>query len=63
MASQPLHSTENQQLRDLVDELADQLCPAVDGDFDFSVKVSAHDESIDKLQMLINLVLESARRS
>ena len=62
MASQPAHSADRQQLHDLVEELADQLCPAVDGEFDFAVKVSAHDESIDKLQMLINLVLDSARR-
>ena len=63
MALQPAHSTDRQQFHDLVEELANQLCPAVDGEFDFSVKVSAHDESIDKLQMLINLVLDSARRS
>ena len=63
MAAQPLHSTDRQQLHDLVEELADQLCPAVDGEFDFSVKVSTHDESIDKLQMLINLVLDSASRA
>jgi len=63
MASQPLQSAPRQQLHDLVEELADQLCPAVDGKFDFSVKVSAHNETIDKLQMLVNLVLDSASRA
>ncbi len=63
MALQSPYSADNQKLHDLVEELADQLCPAVDGQFDFSVKVSSHDESIDKLQMLVNLVLDSASRA
>ncbi len=63
MAPQSLQCADGQRLHDLVEELADQLCPAVDGEFDFSVKVSAHDESIDKLQMLVNLVLDSASRA
>lgn len=63
MGSHSAQSGDRQQLHDLVEELADQLCPAVDGKFDFSVNVSAHHESIDKLQMLVNLVLDSARRA
>ena len=51
------------QLRSLLDQLADQLCPAVDGRFDFSVRIEAHDESVEKLQMLVNFVLDSARRT
>ena len=63
MALPSSQAVEMQQLHDLVEELADQLCPAVDGEFDFLVKVSAHNETIDKLQMLVNLVLDAARRS
>ncbi len=51
------------QLRSLVDAVADQLCHAVDGQFDFTVKVEVQDETIEKLQMLINFVLDAARRS
>ncbi len=51
------------QLRSLVNALADQLCPAVDGQFDFTVRVDVQDEAIEKLQMLINFVLDAARRS
>ena len=63
MASQSSQTEDKQLLHYLIEELADQLCPAVDGEFDFSVKVSAHNESIDKLQMLVNLVLDSASRA
>ncbi len=63
MVSLSSQSADKQRLHDLVEEMADQLCPAVDGKFDFLVKVSAHNEAIDKLQMLVNLVLDSARRS
>ncbi len=52
-----------QQLRALIDQLADQLCQAVDGRFDFAVRVEGQDETIEKLQMLINFVLDAARRS
>ena len=51
------------KLRSLLNELADQLCPAVDGKFDFSVRVDATDESVEKLQMRVNFVLDSARRT
>ena len=51
-----------QQLRLLIDQLSDQLCHAVDGKFDFAIKIEAQDETIEKLQMLINFVLDSAHR-
>jgi signal transduction histidine kinase/CheY-like chemotaxis protein len=50
-------------LRRLIDALADQLCQAVDGQFDFTVKVDVQDETIEKLQMLVNFVLDAARRA
>jgi len=50
-------------LRNLIREAADQLCHAVDGDLDFVVRVSQGDDDIDKLILLVNFVLASARRS
>ena len=52
-----------QQLRSLIDQLSDQMCQTVDGRFDFAVRVEGQDETIEKLQMLINFVLDAARRS
>lgn len=49
--------------REFVEQLSDQLCRAVDGDFEFKVEVASRDPSIEKLQMLVNLVLDAARRS
>ena len=54
---------DEQQLRSLIDQLSDQLCYAVDGRFDFTVRTEGHDETIEKLQMLLNFVLDAARRS
>ncbi len=50
-------------LRAALDAISNQLCYAVDGRFDFSIRVETHDESVQKLQMLINYVLDSARRA
>ena len=51
------------RLRALIDNLANQMCQAVDGRFDFRVKVQEKDETLEKLQMLINFLIDSARRS
>ena len=45
-------------LRAAMNELADQLCVAVDGDFDFVVRASIDDETIEKLTMLINFAVD-----
>lgn len=63
MSPQQPAQTDNQDIGTLVEELADQLCPAIDGNFDLSVQVSSRHEGIDKLQMLMNLVLDSAHRA
>ncbi|MCH8965560.1 MAG: PAS domain S-box protein [Planctomycetes bacterium] len=63
MAASERTSEGETQLRLLLDQVADQLCPAVDGRFDFAVRIEAHDESVEKLQMLVNFVLDSARRA
>ncbi|MCH8823550.1 MAG: bifunctional diguanylate cyclase/phosphodiesterase [Planctomycetes bacterium] len=54
---------DEQRLRSLIDQLSDQMCQAVDGRFDFAVRIEVQDETIEKLQMLINFVLDAARRS
>ena len=50
-------------LRLLLREAADQLCQMVDGDFDFVVQVSNSDDDLDKLLLLVNFVMATARRS
>ncbi len=49
-------------LRAAIDDLANQLCQAVDGDFDFAVRAGIEDETLEKLSMLTNFVLDTARR-
>jgi signal transduction histidine kinase len=50
-------------LRSVINDLADQLCLAVDGRFDFTVHPAVADETVEKLGMLINFVLDAARRA
>src|SRR5215510_1769082 len=50
-------------LRAGIDDIASQLGITVDGNFDFTVRASLTDETLDKLTMLINFVVEAARRS
>ncbi len=56
-------SLDVQQYQVLINSLADQLCPAVDGRFDFKVQLDIHDEALQKLQLLVNFVLDAAQRS
>jgi phosphoserine phosphatase RsbU/P len=51
------------KLRSLIRDAADQLCRVVDGNLDFVVQVPESDEDVDKLLLLVNFVLASARRS
>ena len=51
------------ELRQRIDEMSDQLCVAVAGDFDFIVHAPVADETLDKLAMLINFLIEAARRN
>src|SRR5215467_9235296 len=50
-------------LRAGIDDIASQLGVTVDGHFDFTVQASMADETLDKLAMLINFVIETTRRS
>jgi formate hydrogenlyase transcriptional activator len=49
--------------RKIIEEVADQLCLTIGGDFDRLVRVEAHDETVEKLEMVVNFVLATARRS
>lgn len=51
------------EFRKHVDAITDQLCEAVTGNFDFRVRSTTPDETLDKLAMLSNFVLEGARRN
>ena len=51
------------KLRSLIEQIADQLCLTVGGQFDFVVTIDGDDDTAEKLQMLTNFVLVTARRS
>jgi len=56
-------SASEEALRAAIDDIANQLAVAVDGRFEFTIKAALPDESLDKLAMLINFVVEAARRA
>lgn len=55
--------TQNSEIITAIDELADQLCLAMNGNFDISVRTLSDNESLQKLGVLINFVLSEARKS
>jgi len=69
MAAGMRESTTNNTIRTdddfrrLVEQIADQLCLTVGGNFDHLVRVEAQDETIEKLEMVVNFVLATASRS
>src|SRR5262245_28283093 len=52
-----------EELRRTVEEIADQLCLTIGGNFEHLVRIEAHDDTIEKLQMVVNFVLATASRS
>jgi transcriptional regulator with GAF, ATPase, and Fis domain len=46
-----------------VEKIADQLCLTIGGNFNHLVRVEAHDETVEKLEMVVNFVLATASRS
>src|SRR5215510_3252558 len=50
-------------LRRMVEEVANQLCLTVGGHFDHPVRVESQDETVEKLEMVVNFVLATAGRS
>src|SRR5262245_13764130 len=56
-------SKANQHFRLVVEEIANQVCMTIGGNFDHLVRVDAQDETIEKLEMVVNFVLATASRS
>ncbi|MED5501088.1 MAG: hypothetical protein VX950_09595, partial [Pseudomonadota bacterium] len=46
-----------------VDSISNQLCQAVDGNFEFHVHTDSDEISVQKLAQLNNFVLDSVRRT
>lgn len=63
MAIDALDTPASDRLRTAIDGIADQLCLSVGDNFDVTVSVDCDDEAVQKLQMLINFVLDTARCS
>jgi transcriptional regulator with GAF, ATPase, and Fis domain len=53
----------DENFRRLVEKVADQLCLTIGGNFDHLVCVDAQDETVEKLEMVVNFVLATASRS
>src|SRR5215471_14381279 len=53
----------DRDFRQMVEAIADQLCLTVGGNFDHLVHVEGQDETIEKLEMVVNFVLATASRS
>lgn len=47
----------------VIEHISSQLCHAVDGDFNFAIKVDSEDKNLQKLGMLINFMLDGMRRN
>ena len=56
-------SDSEKRLRESINRVADQLCMAIDGRYDFHVNTDSDDLDIHKLTVLSNFVLESVRRN
>lgn len=50
-------------LLEQIENISDQLCLAVKGNFDFTVITHTTEESVQKLSMLLNFVTDTARRA
>src|SRR5215813_5317161 len=53
----------DEDFRRMVEQIADQLCLTVGGNFDHLVRVEGHDETVEKLEMVVNFVLATASKS
>ena len=47
----------------MVEEISDQLCLTIGGNFDHLVRVEGNDDTVEKLEMVVNFVLATAKRS
>ena len=62
MATIDHHLNVDPDFRQLVNRLADQLCRTVDGNFDVRIDIQSQDMVFQKLRMLVNSTLETAKR-
>src|SRR5262252_7915977 len=53
----------DEDFRRMVEQIADQLCLTVGGNFNHLVRVDGQDDTIEKLEMVVNFVLATASRS
>lgn len=51
------------EMNDTIDLMSNQLCKVIDGDFSITVTVDTRHETLQKQCMLINFVLDTARKS
>lgn len=57
------YRVDDSELRAWVERLADELCLTMKGNFDHLVRLDVTDDTLEKLQMLVNFVLDNARRA
>lgn len=55
--------TPPQSLADSIEQIADQLCSTVDGDFNVRVATADDHPSVQKLALMVNFLLDNMRRS
>ena len=53
----------DEDFRRMVEKIADQLCLTVGGNFDHLIRVEGQDDTVEKLEMVVNFVLATASRS
>jgi signal transduction histidine kinase/CheY-like chemotaxis protein len=51
------------ELRRHIERVSDMLCRTIGGNFDLTLSAATGDESVDKLCLLVNFVLDNCRRS
>ena len=63
MNNTPVYNEAFLLFREKINEIADYLCKGVKGEFDFTINLETDDEVLQKLCLLINFALDSARRA
>jgi transcriptional regulator with GAF, ATPase, and Fis domain len=59
----PDKTQNDRDFRQMVEEISDQLCLTIGGNFNHLVRVEGHDDTVEKLEMVVNFVLATASRS
>src|SRR4030095_1961594 len=63
MAEDGAKTRSDPDFRRLVEEISDQLCLTIGGNFGHLVRVDGQDDTVEKLEMVVNFVLATAKRS